>query len=478
MSSTKKDKENNWSSDALLELSDLANEQLRTLERLNISHIQANAQQELESWHSAAVARLGQIYSQRLADLAQVYTQDVCPDSEKFKQKMTDQLKNRIMPRITKVLDDPIPDPEKVEKMQNLLCHIKSECDMMRDRQWIRVQLPDIKSLSIPIKITKTVLATHLANHGKDLLDDLSDDDDADDNKKDDDSPAKKKRKTASIDVIDIFTSNPEPIKNYTLDTNSSTLALSNTHILIHDNHKLILFDYQKQLTDLPWNDNDYGILVDMCWMSSLSVFVILTIHSLYIYDPIKPAPNLPVKIDSVQPLDRTHVLASISPYEREVYINYHKGIHIDHYRVSPTSQWTLEKRYSKSDYCETKDIGIRDIRCDSQYICLSVMQQSDLKWRLDIMSRDMKRIRRGIGMDSGENQHKFFSMLIPLHDQRWLFVNWHTNKLWLVDQQGKTKLIKDNRIKNIRNICIAPNGCYMAVRTEKPSAMKMYKLD
>ncbi|CAF1537388.1 unnamed protein product [Adineta steineri] len=68
--------------------------------------------------------------------------------------------------------------------------------------------------------------------------------------------------------------------------------------------------------------------------------------------------------------------------------------------------------------------------------------------------------------------------MLIPLHDQRWLFVNWHTNKLWLVDQQGKTKLIKDNRIKNIRNISIAPNGCYMAVRTEKPSAMKMYKLD
>jgi hypothetical protein len=212
--------------------------------------------------------------------------------------------------------------------------------------------------------------------------------------------------------------------------------------------------------------------------MPSLSVFVILTIHSVYLYDPVKPSPNLPVKVDEIQPLDRTHVFASVSPFERDLYINYHKGMHLDQYRVSSTSQWTLEKRFSKSDYCETKDIGIRDVRCDSQHICVSVMQQSDLKWRLDIMSRDMKRIRRGVAMDAGENQHKFFSMLIPLHDQRWLFINWYTNKLWVVDQQGKPGLIKETKIKNIRNICLSPNGCYMAIRTEKPTALKIYKLE
>jgi len=262
------------------------------------------------------------------------------------------------------------------------------------------------------------------------------------------------------------------------LDTNSSTLAVSNTHILIHDNHQLILFDYHKQLNELQWNDNTYGILVDMCWMASLSVFAILTIHSVYLYDPIKPSPNLPVKIDVIQPLARSHVFTSITPFERDIYINYHKGVHVDQYRISTTSQWTLEKRYSKIDCCETKDIGIRDVRCDSQHICLSIMQPNDLKWRLDIMSRDMKRIRRGVGMDAGENQHKFFSMLIPLHDLRWLFVNWYTNKLWLVDQQGKAILVKETKIKNIRNVCISPNGCYMAIRTEKPTALKLYKLD
>lgn len=121
MSNTSKDKdinENGWSSDALLELSDIAQEQLRALERLNFSPIQSKCKEELESWHVAAVAHLGQIYSQRLTDLAQVYTQDVCPEAEKFKQKMIEQIKNRIMPRISKVLDDPTPDQDKVDKMQ------------------------------------------------------------------------------------------------------------------------------------------------------------------------------------------------------------------------------------------------------------------------------------------------------------------------------------------------------------------------
>ncbi|CAF4993846.1 unnamed protein product, partial [Rotaria sp. Silwood1] len=129
-------------------------------------------------------------------------------------------------------------------------------------------------------------------------------------------------------------------------------------------------------------------ILVDICWMPSLSVFVLLTIHSVYLYDSIKSSPNFSIKVDAFQPENRSHVLASISPFERDIYINYHTGVHVDQYRVSSTSQWTLEKGYSKSNCCETEDIRIRDVRCDSQYICLSIMQQDDFKWQLDIMSR------------------------------------------------------------------------------------------
>lgn len=223
------------------------------------------------------------------------------------------------------------------------------------------------------------------------------------------------------------------------------------------------------------------GILVDICWMASLSSFLLLTIHSVYLYDPSKCSSSskyVPVKIESIQPLERTHVFASICSFDRDIYINYHKGVHLDQYRLSSTHQWTLEKRYSKSTCCEAKDIGIRDVRCDGEHLCLSIMQQEELKWRLDVMSKDLTRIRRGNPLDSGENQHKFFSMLIPIYDQRWLFINWFTNKLWIVDEQGTTKLIKETKIKNIRNASISPNRSFIALRVEKPSFLKLYKLD
>ena len=64
------------------------------------------------------MAHLEQIYSQRLTDLTQIYHQDVCPESEKFQEKMIEQLKTRIFPHISKVLDDPTPVGNQVEKLQ------------------------------------------------------------------------------------------------------------------------------------------------------------------------------------------------------------------------------------------------------------------------------------------------------------------------------------------------------------------------
>ena len=219
------------------------------------------------------------------------------------------------------------------------------------------------------------------------------------------------------------------------------------------------------------------GILVDICWMSSLSLFVILSIHSLYLYDPVKSSPNIPMKVETIKALDRSHVFASLSAFDRDLYINYHKGVPIDQYRVVGTSEWILQKRYSKGELCEAKDIGIRDVRANKEHVCFSIMQQDDLKWRLDLMSRDMIRVRRGVAMDHGENQHKFFSMLIPIDNQCWLFVNWFTNKLWIVDQQGKTRLIKESKIKNIRNIALSQDSNHLAIRLEKPATLNVYKL-
>jgi len=100
-------------------------------------------------------------------------------------------------------------------------------------------------------------LAARLTDGEKDPLDDLSDEE----NKKNENILKEKKKKKNSIDILEIFSSNPDPFKYYLLETNSSTLAFSNKHILIHDNKKLILFDLNKKIYEFIWNDNDFGLL-------------------------------------------------------------------------------------------------------------------------------------------------------------------------------------------------------------------------
>jgi len=253
-------------------------------------------------------------------------------------------------------------------------------------------------------------------------------------------------------------------------------LAVSEEHLFVYDEKKLVLFNLKKKLKEIEWNDNVGGIIVDMCWASKHEVFLILSIHSVYTYDPQKPS-QWPAKIEQIQPLDRSHVLSSIATYHtKDVYINYHKGVHIDQYHCGENSRWKLEQRFSKEECCDlTTDLGIRDIRCDQFYICLSVMQQN-LMWRIDIRNYKMGLLRRGIQMDRGENQHKFFSMLTPLYDNRWLFMNWFTNCLWLIDEHGEPKQL-DTKIKNIRNCCLSANNHeYFVIRTEKKGELKVYK--
>lgn len=242
-------------SDSVYTLSELANEQLNQIENFSLSQVQRKCEEDLELWYKSAVNHLGEIFNQRLSDLNQMFNNDIQPDLEKYKLKLIEQVKNRLIPKLLKMIDEPTIDQKKSEQIENILKEIKCEYDILNDHQWINIHLPDLKNFSVPIRIAKMALAARLTDGEKDPLDDLSDEE----NKKQEILLKEKKKKENSIDIIEIFANNPEPFKSYLLETNSSTLAFSNKHILIHDNKKLILYDLNKKIYEFQWNDNDYG---------------------------------------------------------------------------------------------------------------------------------------------------------------------------------------------------------------------------
>jgi len=465
-------------SDSNYTLEELAHQQLKQIEQFSLESNYLTCQQQLRTWHQSAVQHLQQIYEQHRTNLDSIYQSQLKNDLNLYRNQLIEQIRKKILPKTNQFIDKQQFSMKKSQQISSILKQIESEYEILKSYKWIDVHLPDVKNFSVPIRIAKMALAAKLTDGEKDPVDELSDDDDQKQAKNNNNNKSIECQQMNLIDLIGIFANNPQPFASHCLQTNSSTLAFSQQQILVHDNKQLILFDLNKKLNVFPWNDNDYGILVDICWMNSINRFLILTIHSLYQYDPTSSFNIHSSKIDNIQLIDRSHVFASICSFDRSLFLNYHKGIHIDQYDFDQSNQFQFVKRFSKNELCESKDLGIRDIRSNNQHICLSIMQSEDLKWRLDLMSRDMIRVRKGVPMDAGENQHKFFSMLIPIGSQAWLFVNWFTNKLWIVDQQGKTRFIKENNIKNIRNLALSIQQNYLAIRLEKPSLLNIYKLN
>lgn len=105
-------------SDSVYTLSEMANEQLNQLETFSLAQVHVKCQQDLEYWHSQAVNHLGQIFNQRLNDLNKIYNEDTQPDLEKYKQKLIEQLKSRIIPKLNKMIDDSSSNKTKMEQIQ------------------------------------------------------------------------------------------------------------------------------------------------------------------------------------------------------------------------------------------------------------------------------------------------------------------------------------------------------------------------
>ncbi|CAF0816220.1 unnamed protein product [Didymodactylos carnosus] len=488
--------------DELYHLNDQTTEQLNKIQALTLEHIHDECQTNLEKWKTDMLSSVTELYDQRKKELELLY-KDIEKEFEQFKQQQLKQLKTNITPKITDMIELTTSSTEeisqlKLNEVQLLLNKLKTEIENVLERKWIYLNMINIKQLNEFIKIEKekcTMAAcgdssvkapsTSTSSNGSRIFFTSEINgrpkSNGDNNGEHDDivvgsnGMPKKKKKEFTLDVDDLFKLVKKPMIQFDVKTNSSTLAVSDQFIFVNDDKRLVLYDMTKLVKEIPWNENDFGIIVDMCYSSSLNLFLILSIHSLYTYDPLSTMSDdkLILKVEQVLPLDR-NILASICNHNKFIYISYHKGVHIDSYTVT-LPEWKLTRRWSKLEVCEPTDNGVRDIRCDSFYIGLSVMQQ-DLHWRVDIMDYNMVRLRKGFIMDQSENQHRFFSMLTPLFDNRWLFINWHTNKIWLLDEFGQVKQL-NTTYKNIKNICLSNDLNYFVIRSEKPSSLKIYRI-
>lgn len=105
-------------SDSIYTLSEIANDHLNQLKHFSLSDVHLKCQEQLDNWHKSAVDHLQQIYNQRLTDLNEMFNQTIQPDLNKYRLKLLQQVKDRIIPKINQTISQSDGDGLKAEQIK------------------------------------------------------------------------------------------------------------------------------------------------------------------------------------------------------------------------------------------------------------------------------------------------------------------------------------------------------------------------
>ena len=252
-------------SDSMYSLSELANVELSLLKDFSLDRIEVQGEEELRQWHQSAREHLQIIFEERQEELKRIFEKDLLVKLEESRERILRQLKDEHFPLIHQFIEQRSTDTNKIQFIQNYLSILKHDGERLASRCWLTIHLPDLKNFSIPIRIAKMPLAATLNEEH------LNDEQEEDEDDQDEEEKKKDEKEKEEFDLLKIFTLTNPPKKVFPLEGNSSTLAFSSTHLLLHDQKKLLLFNLNQKINELSWNDNDAGLSLSLS-LSSVSV--------------------------------------------------------------------------------------------------------------------------------------------------------------------------------------------------------------
>ncbi|CAF0863114.1 unnamed protein product [Didymodactylos carnosus] len=244
-----------------------------------------------------------------------------------------------------------------------------------------------------------------------------------------------------------------KPTKQFHLTRGTlSALATNENYILTEEYPNLCLYNYQRRLCELVWNDNE---VYDMCWSSSLKVFIILTLSNLFILD----VPTMKLENFPGMELYRNERYFRCTCFEQKLFISYWGSTLVDEYSLL---SFNRDKRWQTPITC-AYDEQIFDIKYNvNEQLGLTISNTSKHQWRVDV--RNSNTMDLLWSLETPLSQFHSSLRLCPLPDSEWIVIEWGGRQLYelSVDGRLKTKIHYENELKNVAML----NGKIVAVRT------------
>ncbi|CAF2379911.1 unnamed protein product [Rotaria sp. Silwood2] len=196
-----------------------------------------------------------------------------------------------------------------------------------------RILIPnEIEELNQKLSLTRHLLDYFIQPklNNQNTFSDQDDDDDNDDDDDDDED----------INYEEIF--KEKPINEYSLLTDNLAMACSNSHILLRDGARLILYNEKEKLHQLEIKVQHPGDFIrDLCWCETLGYYLVLTQYLLFIYDPDKYSLTI---IDKVKPIQRSK-FSSITCSDNIMFLVNGNGQCVERWSIAKSFHWKLIKR-------------------------------------------------------------------------------------------------------------------------------------
>ena len=142
-----------------------------------------------------------------------------------------------------------------------------------------------------------------------------------------------------SIDYQKVFRQNP--LREHSLSTDNLAMASSNSHILLRDGARLLLYNENEKIDQLEIKVKHAGDFIrDLCWCETLGYFIVLTQYLLFTYDPQQCSLTL---IDKIKPIESSK-FSSITCSDNIMFLVNGNGQCIERWSIAKNFDWKLIK--------------------------------------------------------------------------------------------------------------------------------------
>lgn len=133
-----------------------------------------------------------------------------------------------------------------------------------------------------------------------------------------------------------------KPVQEFPLCTDNLAMASSNSHLLLRDGARLLLFNEREKLHQLEIKVQHPGDFIrDLCWCDALGYYLVLTQYLLFIYDPDKYSLTV---VDKVKPIERLK-FSSLTCSDNIMFLVNGNGQCIERWLIGKNFQWKLIRR-------------------------------------------------------------------------------------------------------------------------------------